>query len=162
MWFACPVLYGGHEVAMRMAQWAIGSHSLHGEKALASGRRHDLIRIGAGLLLVAAGALKGYVATSPLAGSSLLFSRWFLIGAVECEIVLGLWLVCGLAPRVAWRAALAAFAAFAGVSLYRGLTGAESCGCFGALSIGPWWTFAGDVAAVCALAWWWPPRPGAG
>ena len=73
----------------------------------------------------------------------------FLI--VAFEIFLGVWLISGKAPLGAWLAALVAFTVFAGVSLYQGVIGQASCGCFGKLSVNPWYTFGVDVAALVAL-----------
>ncbi|HYW80399.1 MAG TPA: hypothetical protein VE890_12515 [Thermoguttaceae bacterium] len=54
----------------------------------------DIVRVALGLLLLVAAGLKGYeLATSPVAGTSLLDSRWFLIGLVEFEFVFGPWLL---------------------------------------------------------------------
>ena len=67
------------------------------------------------LLLLAAG-LKGYqLATEPIFETGLLDSRWFLIAVVEFELFFGLWLLSGVFPKPAWVAAVACFAAFAGV-----------------------------------------------
>ena len=49
-------------------------------------------------------------------------SRWFLIGVVEFELFFGLWLLFGLLPRLTWHAAVACFAAFACVSLFKALS----------------------------------------
>jgi hypothetical protein len=70
---------------------------------------------------------------------------------VEFEIVLGLWLVSGLYKRLAWAAALACFCFFSCVTLYKALSGASSCGCFGKVEVNPWYTLILDVSAVAAL-----------
>jgi len=45
------------------------------------------------------------------------------------------------------------WASFSAVCFYEGLTGAESCGCFGSVHVNPWITlFAVDMPAVLALA----------
>lgn len=107
-----------------------------------------------GVTLLAAAALKGYeLATSPVAsGDGLWNSRPLLIAAVEYELVLGVWLLAGWRPVWAHRVALATFALFAAVALYKAHSGDASCGCFGRLTVSPWLTFGFDTLAVAALA----------
>jgi hypothetical protein len=81
-----------------------------------------------------------------------------LVGLVEFEFAFGVWLLVGYCPRGTWRVAVACFGAFAGMNLYQGLTGTASCGCFGRVSISPWWTLLGDLTAVAALLCWRPLR----
>jgi hypothetical protein len=48
---------------------------------------------------------------------------------------------------------LLCFSVFSAITLYKGITGAESCGCFGSIHVNPWITlFAIDLPAVIALA----------
>jgi hypothetical protein len=56
------------------------------------------------------------------------------------ELGLGIWLVCGLFRKAAWMLAVLAFGLFIAVTLQKGLTGAESCGCFGRVKVNPWIT----------------------
>jgi hypothetical protein len=106
-----------------------------------------------GLLLVTAAALKGHeLLTVPVARQDFWSGRPFLIGQVECELALGLWLLSGLCEGWAWLASLLCFGLFCGVTLYKGLTGATTCGCFGAIHVHPWVTLlAIDLPAVVAL-----------
>jgi hypothetical protein len=112
-----------------------------------------ILRLVGALLLVAAG-LKGYQAvTEPMAGSDIWTNRNFLILTVELELAMGIWLVSGLFKKLAWLAGVFAFVGFSGVTLYKGLTGAESCGCFGPVHVNPWITlFAIDIPVVIVLA----------
>jgi thiol-disulfide isomerase/thioredoxin len=113
---------------------------------------YDVIRILLGLILLTAAALKGHeLVTGPTANQGLLTSRWFLITLVECEFVFGLWLLSGLYPIPTRRLALLCFGTFSLVTLYKALSGAESCGCFGKLPVNPWVTFVLDASAVAAL-----------
>ncbi len=78
---------------------------------------YDVVRIGLGVLLLTAAALKGHqLATEPVAETGLLTSRWFLIGVVEFELFFGLWLLAGLYPKWTWRATLLCFGGFACVA----------------------------------------------
>jgi len=77
-----------------------------------------LTHILVGLVLLGAAALKAHqLATSPAPGESLLSTRWLLTLWVEVEILLGVWLVSGLAARRAWQAAVGCFAVVAVVAL---------------------------------------------
>jgi hypothetical protein len=108
------------------------------------------------VLLLAAG-LKGYqLSTEPVLGTSLLDSRWFLIGVIEFELLFGLWLFAGLLPSLSWAAALACFGIFGGTSLYKAMSGYDTCGCFGRLPVTPWYAAGLDLAIVLSLLYW-PP-----
>jgi len=122
-------------------------------------RGTEALRVVLGLVLLVAAGLKGHeLALDPLTEDSFLASPPLQIAAIEVEILLGLWLLSGLARRAAWVAALGFFGVMAGVSLYMALAGQTSCGCFGRLTVNPWLTFAFDGAAVAALAVWRPVR----
>lgn len=133
---------------------------------LRSGYRvpYDAVRIALGLLLLVAAALKGYqLATEPVLAphvdgpwwatglTALLASRWLLLGAVEFELFFGLWLLAGLYPRQTRALAIGCFALFAAVSLFKALSGAASCGCFGKVAVSPWLTLALDIFAAVVL-----------
>jgi hypothetical protein len=105
-----------------------------------------------GLLLLTAAILKGYeLATGPVAEKDLLTSRWFLILAVEFELVLGLSLISGLWKRTTWWVALACFVGFACISSYKVLLGEANCGCFGRILIDPRLALAIDLFAIAGL-----------
>lgn len=113
---------------------------------------YDVVRIILGLVLLAAAALKGHqLATEPLLEIGLFTSRWFLIGLIEFELFFGFWLLSGLFPRRTWMFSLACFTVLGGISLFRGLAGDSSCGCFGRVEVNPWWTLLLDVMIVAAL-----------
>ena len=134
---------------------SLGSRAGRGSIGRIAG--YDVVRIVLGFLLLVAAALKGHqLATEPVAGRGLLDSRWFLIGVIEFEILFGLWLWGGLSPGPTWLAALLSFAVLFGVSLWKALSGDASCGCFGNLSVNPWYTLALDFGAILALVRWRP------
>ena len=127
------------------------SHRARG--CVSTGRGARVVLPGLGLILLIAAGLKAHqLATEPVPGEGLLSIRWFQIVWVEAEILLGLWLVSGLARRAAWATALVCFLVFAGVTFPKALAGADSCGCFGAVKVNPWYTLVLDVGAVGALA----------
>ncbi len=112
-----------------------------------------VVRVVLALVLLTAAGLKAYeLATVPTSGTSVLESRWFLIGLVEAEFLFGLWLLlAGMLPELTRWAALGCFGLFAGVTLSKALAGESSCGCFGHIEVDPWYALALDVAAVVAL-----------
>jgi hypothetical protein len=120
----------------------------------------DMVLKVLGLLLLTAAVLKGHeLLTVPVANKDLWSWRPFLIFQVEFELALGIWLLSGVFKRLAWLAALACFSLFSCVTLYKGLSGAASCGCFGRVHINPWITLiAIDLPAVVALSLFRPPQ----
>jgi len=106
-----------------------------------------------GVLLIVAAVLKGHeLLTVPVAGRSIWTSRGFLIVQIELELALGLWIVSGIAKRAVWWVVVGCFILFGGISLYKGLTGADSCGCFGRVPVNPWVTLlAIDFPALVVL-----------
>jgi hypothetical protein len=119
---------------------------------------HGVLRVLVAILLLAAAGLKAHqLATEPTAEGDLWSHRWFLILWVEVELALGLWLASGLARRAAWGVALACFAGFAAIALYKGISGETSCGCFGRIEVNPWHTLILDVVVAAALLLFRPP-----
>jgi hypothetical protein len=122
-----------------------------------------MVRVLLGLILLGAAALKFQGLSAGVLPRNLLFtSPQLVLLTIEVEALLGLWLLSGLALRAAWWAGTFFFVLLAAVSLYQGVTGQESCGCFGELQVSPWWSFAIDVAAVAGLVWFRPPRSSGG
>lgn len=103
------------------------------------------------LLLVAAGLKLQGLAIDPVGRMGLFTLPAFQIAVVEFEIFLAIWLLWGKQPLGAWATALGVFAVFAGVSAYQGWIGRASCGCFGQLSVNPWYAFGIDLAVLLAL-----------
>jgi hypothetical protein len=113
--------------------------------------------VAAGLFLLLAAALKAHgLATYPMAEDSFLATPRLLVATVEVEILLGFWLLSGWAPRASHLSASLFFLILAATSFYMGLNGQESCGCFGRVSVSPWWTFALDVGISSGLLYWYP------
>ncbi len=116
---------------------------------LSGGVRQGVVRVAAGGILLVSAVLKSYqLGVESTLEASLLTSRWFLAGVVEFEILLGLCLVYGVFVRSVWLTTITCFSVFACVSLYKGLFGYESCGCFGRVSVSPWCTLVLDVLVV--------------
>ena len=105
-----------------------------------------------GILLLAAAGLKlNGLAIDPVGRMGLFTLPAFQIAVVEFEIFLAVWLLWGRLPLGSWATALGVFTVFAGVSAYQGWIGRASCGCFGQLSVSPWYAFGIDVAVLLAL-----------
>lgn len=95
----------------------------------------------AGIVLLAASALKIHqLLTEPIIGKGFWESWEFFLIQIPLEAGLGIWLICGLFRKAGWLLGLIAFGGFIGVTLYKGLIGAESCGCFGVVKVNPWVT----------------------
>ena len=117
-------------------------------------RKSDVILKLLGLLLLIAAILKGWqLLTVPNVKNDLWSHRLFFILAVEVELSLGIWLLSGVFKKAAWIATVSCFSLFSIITLYKGLSGAESCGCFGSIHVNPRVTlFAIDLPALIALA----------
>lgn len=114
---------------------------------------NDIVLKALGALLIIAGALKGWqLLTEPVANNSIWTWRPFMVLQVDFELALGIWLLSGPFKKAAWLAAIVCFSLFSAVTLYKGISGAESCGCFGTVHVNPWLTlFAIDIPSVIAL-----------
>jgi hypothetical protein len=102
-------------------------------------------------LLAAAGLKADGIAFDPLAEDSFFGSPALLVASLEVEVLIGFWLLTGWRITSAWASALALFSVLAAVSLYMAIVGQRSCGCFGRVSVNPWFTFVLDVAFLAAL-----------
>jgi thiol-disulfide isomerase/thioredoxin len=95
----------------------------------------------AGIFLIGASVLKIHqLVTEPIISKGLWESWEFFLIQIPLELGLGIWLVCGLFRKAGWLLGLIAFGGFIGVTLYKSLSGAESCGCFGVVKVNPWVT----------------------
>jgi thiol-disulfide isomerase/thioredoxin len=108
----------------------------------------------AGIVLLIASALKIHqLVTEPIISKGFWESWEFFLIQIPLELGLGIWLVCGLFRKAGWLLGLIAFGGFIGVTLYKGLTGAESCGCFGMVKVNPWITLSAiDIPIFILLA----------
>lgn len=105
-----------------------------------------------GVLLFAAAVLKlNGLAVDPVGRMGLFSATGFQVAVIEFEIFLAVWLLWGKQPIGSWAMALGIFAIFAGVSAYQGWIGRASCGCFGRLSVSPWYAFGIDLIVLFVL-----------
>jgi hypothetical protein len=105
-----------------------------------------------GVFLLAAAALKLQgLAVDPVGRMGVFSTSEFQLGVVELEVFLALWLISGIRPLTSWNLTLATFICFGSASLYLGWIGQSSCGCFGRLSVSPWYAFGIDVVVLVAL-----------
>lgn len=117
---------------------------------MATAQRSLTILLGS-LLLSAAGLKIHALIVDPLSQDGFITSSWVHLLMIEAELVIGLWLLSGIAKWVGWIIALVLFAGLTLISFYQGLTGQASCGCFGTVHVNPWFTFALDASAVALL-----------
>lgn len=119
-----------------------------------------VVRLCLGCLLLLAANLKLHQPATALTSLGLSFSEsasyWLLLCVIEFEVLLGVWLIFGIAQRASWRCAIAIFLVMACITFVKAVRGEESCGCFGAVPVSPWYMFGLDVAATIALCKWRP------
>jgi len=104
--------------------------------------------------LLAASALKVHqLITEPIISKGFWESWEFFLIQIPLEMGLGIWLICGLFRKAGWLLGLIAFVGFIGVTLFKGLSGEESCGCFGVIKVNPWITLTAiDIPIFLLLA----------
>jgi thiol-disulfide isomerase/thioredoxin len=108
----------------------------------------------AGTVLLAATVLKIHqLLTEPIISKGFWESWEFFLIQIPLEAGLGIWLISGLFKKAGWLLGLLAFGLFIIVTLYKGLIGAESCGCFGRVHVNPWITLSViDIPIFICLA----------
>lgn len=95
-----------------------------------------------GAVLIIAGILKVHqLLTEPIMSKGFWESWAFFVIQIPLELGLGIWLVSGLFRKAAWLLGLLSFGGFIGVTLQKVIVGAESCGCFGTITVNPLITF---------------------
>ncbi len=108
-----------------------------------------------GVLLIVAAILKGWqlVAEPPERdGFGGVVYIGFIIFQICFELLMGTWLISGVFKRLAVRVATVCFAIFFCVQIYNVWSGAEGCGCFGAVDVPPMVTLlAVDLPALIVL-----------
>ena len=109
-------------------------------------------RLLGALTLLVAGSLKAYDALTNVYSVDAGLPAWFRITIVEFEWGFGLWLLAGLHPRATRRLAMACFATFAAVALFKSIQGDSSCGCFGTIRVAPWATLLLDLGILSLFA----------
>jgi hypothetical protein len=116
----------------------------------------------AAVLFLAAGLKAWQLATAPLSpvvqGSvftpllELFNNRHLLMLVVVSEILFALVLIADLWRSWTWLLSLLGFTVFTFVSLIKSLSGESSCGCFGVVTVNPWFTMCFDLVIVTLLA----------
>jgi thiol-disulfide isomerase/thioredoxin len=102
---------------------------------------NKIVMFIAGVVLLVASVLKFHqLLTEPILSKGFWESWEFFLIQIPLELGLAIWLLSGLFRKVAWLLGLIAFAGFIGVTLQKWIIGAESCGCFGMITVKPWIT----------------------
>jgi hypothetical protein len=128
---------------------------------LAHSRGYEVVRTFLGLVLIVASAAKGYeFATGSVGDFSSLGFPGVQIGTAIVEALFGLWLLGGRQPHLTRIVAIIFFSILFSVAAYQGLSGKESCACFGQVPIRPWYAAVFDLGALLAL-FTCRPTPGA-
>jgi hypothetical protein len=118
---------------------------------------YGVVRGVLGIVLLVASFLKIYYWISePVAKAGLFSSRWFTALEIECELALAVWLLSGLYQYGAWYITTLCFIGFSFVTLYKGLLGESSCGCFGKIQVNPWYTLIFDLVSIFVLIYFRP------
>jgi hypothetical protein len=74
------------------------------------------------------------------------------LALIQIEIIMALWLLIGVSPRVLQFVAIVYFASTAAINAILIRNGEASCGCFGkAISISPWLTLGFSLLAIAAF-----------
>ncbi len=112
----------------------------------------DAVRFAVAAILFTAAVLKTHqLATEPVLGIGLLESRWFLTGVVQFEILLGFWLISGVAIRWAWWTAVATFLLFAFVAIAKPLAGDATRDGLARVLTGSWAVLSVDLLVLLGL-----------
>ena len=81
---------------------------------------------------------------------------WLMLIIPQIELALAFAVALNLSPKATYPIGLGLFTLFGLFSLHRAISGAESCGCFGALTVNPWLTFVLDLFVVGIFIVTWP------
>jgi len=109
-------------------------------------------------LLVAAVLKVGQALVSPETDDPAGSWPSFILTVTALEAFLGMWMLAGIQPLAARIAALLLFSVFTGVSVAKGVGGADSCGCLGVFAVNPWGMAAVDGIVILLLLSTRPPR----
>ncbi|MFT3881507.1 MAG: DUF1573 domain-containing protein [Gemmatales bacterium] len=102
------------------------------------------------MLLTAALKVHGLI-LDPYGQDNFLALPWLQVLTIEVEVLLGLWLLSGIKPALAWWTTLALFVVLTVISFTLAWQGQASCGCFGKVEVNPWYTFFFDMAIVAVM-----------
>jgi hypothetical protein len=110
-----------------------------------------MVALSLGLVLLVAAGLKFKDPAWEPFGRAFIVPPRVRVLLIEIELCVGVWLASGAAAALLRPVAAVYFAVLACVSLFLGLQGQPSCGCFGQVSVSPWTTLGLDVAAAVVL-----------
>ena len=117
------------------------------------------VRIGLGFTLLLAALLKIHqFATDPAAFGITAGIESLGLLAIASELVLGWWLLSGIAIGASWVASIVCCFVFFTMACFQFFHGETSCGCFGVFEIHPRYTLAMDSGILIMLVLFPPPR----
>lgn len=134
-----------------MEAWLLNANLKSAQEEVKVGLARRFVFSILSLELFVASALKSVNSVnSSMAGFGLDF--WGGNWQAAIEFVIAVWLVSGVCWRQVQLVAGVLFLLFSVANLLKIITGAESCGCFGAVEISPWYTLIANIGAILALS----------
>jgi hypothetical protein len=131
-------LYFGNNATVYYSSYSVGASVL------------NPIPLALGGVLLVAAFPKAYLVVAEWPGGF----EWLSLVVAETEVIVGLGLL--LHARGARFVAMLLFSCFVLVAMFQAVNGAQSCRCFGHISIPPWVMIVLDSVALLALALWRP------
>jgi len=127
----------------------------HSGSGMQSNPAYRVLCFTIAIVLLFASALKTqlFLNSAWLAAAPQSDDGWPSAAIAALEWILAAWLLCGVAPVMARRAAMALLGAFVAMSAWRLLHGQVECGCFGGLRVHPALTLSFDVTALSLIYW---------
>jgi hypothetical protein len=112
-----------------------------------------------GIVLLLASVFKIHqLITTPVVSDGFWESWLFFVIQIPLVTGLGLWLVSGLFRKAGWLVGVFALLVFLADTVYKMVTGAESCGCFGSVEVDPLVTLLAFNVPFLLLMLIFPPR----
>jgi hypothetical protein len=117
-------------------------------------------RVITGTFLVALACLKlTFLAPSDIEAAHQFLGKNVQQAATAFELILGVWLLTGIAAEGAWIGTISLFSVFVAANSFLLLVGQASCGCLGTIKISPLYSLLMDLLVISACLYC-TPRPG--
>ena len=151
LWYArFPAVRGPSSTSDRIPPEGGAAGGIWNKYAMRSDR-WSFVPTALGFLLLAAGAADGHELVMSSGDE-----EWSLLVRANLELLVGFWLVCGLAPRWARIATVTAFVGILASDLARIIAGYPVRPWFGGVAVASWWILCSDLIILVALSRWLP------